>query len=54
MCLLPMLSVNRETRKYSINEPRDNLQPEFEHALRLAYVRARSKLRLASLLFILF
>jgi hypothetical protein len=42
------LSVNRESRKYNIKERSDNIQLAFRNALYLAYMRARSKSRLAS------
>jgi hypothetical protein len=47
--LIAQLSVIRATRKYNINKSSDNLKPAFKNALLLAYVRARSKSRLASL-----
>jgi hypothetical protein len=43
-----------ESRKYNFNERSDNLPPAFRNGLTIAYVKARSLLRLAGLLSVLF
>jgi hypothetical protein len=50
----PVSWSNEKAAKQPPGKINDNLWPAYRNALKLAYTKARSKLRLASLLFVLF